>query len=149
MENISTILKETVQKLPNASYMRATDDDANIEIENIDIKGKTVFIYRNLPTVTNSIQKGGHIQSNYPTEIDVLQLADFDDNTLDGDEIRASCKDMADKLMDHLKIRTDSVTPIPAYQVVFSESVQVKDTLLTGCVLRFNWIFDRTSYDCG
>lgn len=149
MENISTILKETIQKLPNASYLRATDDDANVEIENIDIKGKTIFIYRNLPTVTNPIQAGGMVQSNYPTEIDVLQLADNDDNTKDGDDIRASCKDMADRLMDHLKIRTDSVTPIPSYQIVFSESVQVKDTLLTGCVLRFNWIFDRTSYDCG
>ena len=149
MENISTILKETIRKLPNASYLRATDDDANVEIEKIDIKGKTIFIYRNLPTVTNPIQAGGLVQSNYPTEIDVLQLADLDDNTKDGDDIRASCKTMADRLMDHLKIRTDSVTPIPSYQIVFTESVQVKDSLLTGCVLRFNWIFDRTSYDCG
>ena len=149
MENISTILRETIQKLPNASYLRATDDDANIEIEKIDIKGKTIFIYRNLPTVTNPIQAGGLVQANYPTEIDVLQLADLDDNTKNGDDIRASCKDMADRLMDHLKIRTDSVTPIPSYQIVFSESVQVKDSLLTGCVLRFNWIFDRTSYNCG
>lgn len=149
METISTILKGTIQKLPNASYLRATDDDANVEIEKIDIKGKTIFIYRNLPTVTNSIQAGGLVQSNYPTEIDVLQLADLDDNTKNGDDIRASCKAMADRLMDRLKIRTDSVTPIPSYQIVFSESVQVKDALLTGCILRFNWIFDRTSYDCG
>ena len=149
MENLSTILKETIQKLPNAKYLRATDDDANVEIENIDIKGKTIFIYRNLPTVTNPIQAGGHVQSHYPTEIDVLQLADIDDNTKNGDDIRASCKSMADRLMDHIKIRPDSVTPISSYQIVFSESVQVKDTLLTGCVLRFTWIFDRTNYDCG
>ena len=149
MENISTILKTAIQKLPNSAYMRATDDDANVQIDDIDIKGKTIFIYRNLPTVANTIQEGGLVQGTYPTEIDVLQLADYDDNTLDGDTIRASCKDMADRLMDQLKVRTDSVTPIPAYQVVFSESVQVKDALLTGCILRFNWIFDRTTYNCG
>ena len=149
MENISTILKETIQKLPNTSYLRATDADANVIIETINVKGKTVFIYNNLPTITNPIQQGGLVQKHFPTDIHVVQLGDHDDNTVNGDAIRHECVNMADRLMDHLKIRTDSVTPIGTYQTISSESVLIMDVLFTGIVLRFNWIFDRTTYDCG
>jgi len=149
MANISEILKTAVQKLPNALFLRATDEDANIEIENISIAGRTVFIYHNLPRVTNNIQDGGLVQENWPTEIDVLQLADFDDNTRDSDEIREACKVMSDRLMDQLKIRTDSVTPMSGYETSFSEAVKVHDVILTGLRLRFNWIFDREEYYCG
>lgn len=149
MENISSILKRAVQKLPNAKYLRATDDDANNKLDDIDVSGLTVFIYHNLPRVVNTIQEGGLVQENWPTEIDVVQLADYDDDTIDGDAIRNSCKEMANRLMDQLKVRTDSVTPISTYEHSFSEAVQIHDTIFTGLRLRFNWIIDRDTYNCG
>jgi hypothetical protein len=149
MANISEILKTTVQKLPNALFIRATDDDANIELDNISISGRTVFLYHNLPRVGNEFQKGGLSNENYPTEIDVLQLADFDDNTRDSDAIREECKVMSDRLMDQLKVRTDSVRPIAGYEQDYSGSVKVHDVILTGLRLRFNWPFDREVYYCG
>lgn len=149
MANISEILKTTVQKLPNALFLRATDLDANIELEKIDIGIRTLFIYNNLPNVNNPIQEGGLVQEIVPISIGIVRLADFDDNTRDGDELREDCKIMAHRLMDQLKNRTDSVTPIPDYQTNFTDAEKIHDVILTGLILRFNWTFDREEYYCG
>lgn len=149
MQTLTQILKEAVQKLPDSVFLRATDSDANISIDEIDLRNRTVFIYHNLPRVVSTVQRGGLVQENWPTEIDVLQLAEFDDTTIDGDVLRNNCKILADSLMDQLKIRNDSVTPLANYENSFSEAVQVHDKILTGVRLRFNWIFDRTTYNCG
>ena len=149
MANISEILKTAVQKLPNALFLRATDLDANIELEKIDIGIRTLFIYNNLPNVNNPIQEGGLVQRIVPTSIGVVRLADFDDNTRDGDVLREDCQIMADRLMDQLKNRTDSITPIPDYQTNFTDAEKIHDVILTGLILRFEWTFDREDYYCG
>jgi hypothetical protein len=130
-------------------FLRATDLDANIELEKIDIGIRTLFIYNNLPNVNNPIQEGGLVQRIVPVAIGIVRLADFDDNTRDGDVLREDCQIMADRLMDQLKIRNDSITPIPDYQTNFTDAEKIHDVILTGLILRFNWTFDREDYYCG
>ena len=148
MESISTILKDVVSALPQTVFLRLTDLDANMALDDIDMKNVTVIIYRNLPTITNTIQQGGLVTEDWPTEILVLQLAEIDDNTGDSDTIRHRCKDIADRLMDQLKTRQDSTEPIEAYDIVFTGIEKIHDKIVTGLMLTFDWKIDRTNYNC-
>ena len=54
-------------------YLRATDDDANVKLEDIDLQGLPIVIYNNLPIVAGSL--GNNHQEVTPLEIYVYKKA--------------------------------------------------------------------------
>lgn len=138
------IIEAACNGIPNSLYLRATDKQANTELDQLDLKGKTVVIYNNLPTVKHEVAAG--IYREYPIEIKILKLADHDDTDGQGDAIREELLPVADYLFKYL---TADPTTTPAkttetYTVDFSGAVSIFDEILTGLTLRFNLYFDAT-----
>ncbi len=140
---IGDLIKEAVESIAGTVYIRATDYDANTAIHNIDLKDKILCIYNNLPVVSHSF--GVNILRNWPVEIKVLQLADVDDNTSDGDIIRAECFPVCDKIFDYIinDPRTNQAEPPDDYTINPQEKVLIFDSTMTGLQLEFTIKVDR------
>ena len=144
---LSTKIETIVAGITGAVFMRATDNDANISIDNVDLEGKTVCIFNNLPLVSNQVSKSGHIVEEWPVEIRVLQLSNLDDTTAQGDSIRDACAIAANTIWD--KISFDQSLPDAfEYELNYLNEVKVYDKTLTGVRLAFVFNSFRGTYYC-
>ena len=134
---VNDIIRDAVNGLQDTYYLRATDNEANISIDWIDLSGITLCIYNNLPTINHSVTSG--IIREWNVEIKVLQLADMDDDDEDGDIIRESCLNTADQIYD--AIMRDSRISIsgeqPDYTIDMMDNVKLYDKIMTGVELSF------------
>ena len=136
MVSISGLIESLVNALPDAVYLRATDYDANIEVDNIDLAGKTIYIYNNLPIINLSV--GIAITPQWPVNIKLLQLVDQDANTRDKDLIRESMVKPAQELLSAIlrdPISNQAVLP-PSATIEFLNDEF--DKTLTGVNLQFD-----------
>lgn len=150
MPLINPILKPIAEAIPDVVYMRASDLEANVDVDQIDLEGKTLVIYYNRPTVDNKTGASGkHVVRQWPVEIHILQLAEVDDGEEDSDTIRAACIAIADKIFDMMQIAAESSSEsITDYALIFGEEQTIFDKLLTGVTLNFTYPIDRTTYYC-
>ena len=144
MPLISPIIETIVATISNGVYLRATAQEANIEADELDLIDKILIIYNNLPDVTNEIGPGGNVIAVWPVEIEILKLADFDDNTADGDLIRADCLRIANYILDSFP--ENSVEIIETYQTDFLDEVKVYDKTMSGVRLTFDYPLRRLDY---
>jgi len=135
---VNSIIRDAVYSIPDTYYLRATDQEANIEMDDIDLIDITVCIYNNLPTINNVVSNG--VVAEYPVEIKILQLADYDDNDVDGDVIREACMDIAYELQYTITSdnRTSQAADVDNFIVDMLDQVKLYDKILTGVELRFN-----------
>ena len=145
---LTSLIEEIVTKLPNAVFMRATDNDANIDLDNIDLSGQTIFIFNNLPELSILPQQGGMLQEQWPVEIDVLRLAQLDDNTSDGDQIRDGCLQVSKQFINKWIKEETNNTPVEDFTFEFAETVKIYDKILTGGRLVFTVNLDQHSNNC-
>jgi len=145
---ISAGLAAIVATIPNSVFLRATDASANTDVDHIDLAGKTIFIYNNLPIVNHAVNKGGSVFRTWPVEIRVLRLADFDDNTDQGDALRDVCIDGADALYDKLPGQFPDYPVTEEYGLQLLGEEKVYDKTLTGCRMIFTLNVRRTTYYC-
>jgi hypothetical protein len=146
--DISTGLEAIVAAIPDSVFLRATDADASTDVDRIDLSGKTIFIYNNLPTVDHPQVQGGSVFRSWPVEIRILRLADFDDNTVQGDALRDICIAGADAVYDKLPTQFSDL-PVPStYSLNLLGEVKVYDKTLTGVRLTFTLSALRTTYYC-
>lgn len=146
MPLFSSILQPIVAQIANTVYARATDEELNVLMDQQDLAGQTLVVYNNLPVVTNQVSRGGFVVRDWPVQILVLQLADYDDNTVDGDTIRANCIPIADEIHDRLV--QDSRYIIESYEFNFLDNEKILDKTMTGLALSFIIKFDRTAGLC-
>jgi len=140
---VNSIIQDAVNSIQDTYYLRATDQEANISIDEIDLYGLTACIYNNLPTITHSVTNS--IVREWPVEIKILQLADFDDDDNDGDIIRDACMQIADILHDKIvgDLRASQAADINNYIIDMLDQVKLYDQTLTGVNLRFELPINR------
>lgn len=148
MPQVSPIIKRATDIIPNSVYMRATDYNANVDIENVNVEDKVLVIYNNLPTVKNRLSDGGAYRE-YPVEVRILKLAQADDDDVDGDVIRAELLPYGDLVFDYCQQAQEvsSVKFADVYDLDFLDSVRIYDEVMTGLILKFTMYFDR-KYFC-
>lgn len=146
LSELSTVIQNVVTPLANTLYLRATDVDANIDIDHLDIQGKTIVIFNNLPAIDYLVSKSGHTEQVIPVEIRVLKLANLDDNTVQGDTLRDQCAETCDTIWDMLTANQD--IDGYEYQVTYLNEVKVYDKTMTGARLIFPFTSTRTTYAC-
>lgn len=145
LQQLSTGLETIAEAIAGVVFLRATDADANMSLDDFDMTGKTVVIFNNLPTVPNTQGTSTLSEQDWPIDIRVLQLANLDDTTVDGDKIRDECAEVAYKIFDRLGTQFTIDTPIDSHTVDFLDQVSLYDKILTGCKLTFNMKMYRTS----
>lgn len=138
------ILEPIVATIADGFYLRATAAEANVELDEIDLSGKIVVIYDNLPELSSPIGQSGYVEQLWPVEIQILKLAEFDDNDVDGDSLRADCLRIANYIVDRLPRSGGSY--LESYDVSFLEEVKVYDKTMTGCRLTFEYPIARETY---
>lgn len=144
MPLFSPIIETIVGTIAEGVYLRATSPEANIELDDLDLKDKIVVVYNNLPELTSTVGQSGYVEQLWPVEIQVLKLADFDDNDVNGDLIRTECLRIANFIFDSLP--RSGVSYVETYDVSFLEQVKLYDKTLTGCNLTFEYPIERTVY---
>ena len=133
--SISQVIQDAVAQLPDSIYLRATDYEANVELDNIDLDGKTVFIYNNLPVINYALDIA--ILPQWPIVIKVMQMTDLDANTQDKDLQREAMVEPAQDLLKLLlsdSISSQAVLP-PNATITFLDNDYDKN--LTGVELAF------------
>lgn len=150
LSDISEALKVIVSNIPNAVFMRATSEEANKDVDDVDLLGKTIVIFNNLPTVPNQISQSGYVSRTWPIDLQILQLGDVDETTLAGDNIRDNCHEIADKIYDALNTQFEDQWPesISDYTIDFVNQMKLYDKILTGCLMSFQINLPRTVYLC-
>lgn len=145
---LTSLIESIVKRLPDSTFMRATDNDANIDLDSIDLAGQTIFIFNNLPEISIVPMAGGMLTEQWPVEIDILRLAELDDNTSDGDELRDSCLQLSKRFINKwIKEETNNV-PVEDFEFSFAETVKIYDKILTGGRLVFTVNLDQLSNNC-
>jgi len=152
MPLISPIVKDIVNtKLVNAIYMRNSEIESNIDLDQIDMEGKTIVIYYNLPIVENSTNSfSNSVVRHWPVEILVAELSELDDDGDDGDSIRERCLTISDQIYDYIKSNSivSLVESIESYEIEFERSVKIYDKTITGCRLTMDIPIDRNKFYC-
>ena len=143
---MNEILKAIVNSIPGCWYLRATDQDANITVDDLDLSVKIICIYNNLPSVPNVASQGRFVYREWPVEIKILSLSDFDATTEEADQIREALLPIADAIFDKLP-DFDNVPPVDGYGVDFVSEVKIYDKILTGLNLSFTFNVPRTVYN--
>ena len=140
---VSDIIEDAAANIPNSQYLRATDEDANTSVADISIAGSTFIIFNNLPTISTSVL--GQQLSTYPVEIQLLELAEMDDNTVDGDEIRSRLIVVAQRLFNWISIdsRLSLSEVTEDYEMELNGNVKLYDTVMTGVTLSFDMYIDN------
>jgi len=131
-------------------FMRATDVEANIEVDQVDLSAGTgiIFILNNLPTVGHVISMSGAGKSTWPCELQVLKLADLDHKETESDLIRSSCQDAIYQILARIDPEIFAVYPTP-YTINFLGQTKIYDKILTGCVVNLELLYDIPIYGCG
>lgn len=147
MPLVSPIIETAAGLVPDSLYLRATDTQANIEVDEIDLEDKVAILYNNLPTVKHAVSAGGVIR-RWPVEIKILKLAQADDNDVNGDVIRAALLPYADLMFDAiLKDQRVSLADVPSsYDIDFLDVVRIYDNIMTGLVIKFSISISRANF---
>lgn len=152
MPLISPVIKRiTEDHIDNAIYMRNSEMEANVDLDQVDLLGKTIILYYNLPTVDNVAGTiSNYVHRKWPVEILIAKLSELDDNGDDGDTLRAECLAIADHIYDLLSkdAIVSLVNSIEDYKVVFEGSVKIYDKTMTGCRLTCEVPIERSTYYC-
>jgi len=143
LSTISALIAAQVELIPDAVYYRATDTEANKDIDNIDLGGKTIVLFNNVAT-------SGYVTQDIPISIKVLKLASFDDREVDSDILRDDCKLVAEKLFNKITNSQDIniMPPTLEYTIEFMNQTKIYDKTVTGCTLSFTISSDRGDYNC-
>lgn len=144
---ISNTLAAIVATIPATRYMRASDLDANIEVDHVDLNDLSVVLFNNLPEIKNVVSQSGAVTREWPIEIKVLQLAELDHNTPQSDVIRDACLAIADEIWDKVGVNQDLPDAFE-YGINFLNDVKIYGKTMTGCTLTFLLNVQRTSYKC-
>jgi len=147
--NVSNYLKAVIESMGH-TFMRATDIEANIEVDQVDLSAGTgiIFILNNLPTVTHLISMSGAGKSTWPCELQVLKLADLDDKETQSDDIRGQCQDACYQVIARFDPEIYAAYPTP-YSINFLGQTKIYDKTLTGCSLSMELLYDIPIYGCG
>jgi len=150
LSTISALIAAQVELIPDAVYYRATDTEANKDIDNIDLSGKTIVLFNNLPSITSTVATSGYVTQDIPISIKVLKLASFDDREVDSDILRDDCKLVAEKLFNKITNSQDIniMPPTLEYTIEFMNQTKIYDKTVTGCTLSFTISSDRGDYNC-
>lgn len=141
------ILKNIINSIPGCWYVRATDDDANIIVDELDATVKILCIYNNLATINNVASQGRFSYREWPIEINILSLSELDANTEEGDAIRATLIPVADAIYDKLPDVTEA-PPVDGYEIELLNQVKIYDKILTGVRLSLTYNLGRNIYVC-
>jgi len=147
LQSLSTLIQTIVGTISGAVYLRATDADANVSIDNIELDGKTIVLFNNLPDITHTIARTGFIMQQIPVEIRVLQLAGLDDTTDGSDILRDRCADIANNIFDQITF-SQELPDTFEYQISYLNEVKIYDKTMTGCRLSFVFNASRLNYSC-
>ena len=143
---ISTLIESAVNNIDDLVFMRATDAEANVMLDDIDLASSSVAIYNNRPETIGTVQDtSGVMETEWPIEIVVVGLADFDDNDQDSDIISDPLYTIAQELYDRITSDTNQskLTPAGAQAIDLGEPVKLYDKTLTGVKLSFSVFYSR------
>lgn len=142
---ISTLIEDAVSQIPDLLFLRATDANANIEVDSIDLSVENVAIYNNRPT-TNGLSGdiSGLVEVEWPVEIVIVGLGNYDDNDVDSDIIADPLYTIAEQLYDIITNSQGSLlTFSESYSIDLGEPVKLYDKTLTGVELGFSIYYSR------
>jgi hypothetical protein len=131
---VSQIIKQIAEGL-DCLYLRATDEDANVRIDEIDLQGLPIVIYNNLPIVAGLL--ANNHQEITPLEISVYKKAYFDDETTDSDLLINECRVIARKIVLGL-LPFMAVAP-EDYEIDTLNRLQQFDAILTGVQINIDF----------
>jgi len=142
---ISGIIEAAVAEIPNLLYLRATASEANVQVDDIDLSANSIAIYNNRPDTSTAMgELSGLAETTWPVEIQVLALADFDDNTDDYDTLVDPLYKIAEELFDRITGSQGSELVFPdSYSINMGEQVKLYDKTLSGVMLSFDVFYSR------
>ena len=145
---ISGIIEDAVDQITNLIFLRATDAEANVAIDDIDLSSDNVAIYNNRPETSASMgDQSGLAQVEWPIQIHVIGLAELDDNDQDADIIADPLYTIAEELFDRITNTSgqdQSVLTFPGdYTIDLGTPVKLYDKILTGVTLGFSVYYSR------
>lgn len=142
---ISALIEAAVGTIPNLIFMRATDANANIEVDEVDLSADNIAIYNNRPTTSGtSGDLSGLVQIEWPVEIVVVGLGNYDDNDIDSDIIADPLYTIAEQLYDSITNNQGSLLTFSNdYTIDLGEPVKLYDKTLTGVLLGFSIYYSR------
>lgn len=139
---------ETVIETEGYLFLRATDIEANIEVDNVDISNNIVVILNNLPQVGHQISMSGAARSRWPVELQFLKLAQLDDKENESDTLRSDCQDAAYRIIAKLDPEIFAEYPT-TYTIDFLSQTKIYDKILTGCLINVELLYEVPIYSCG
>jgi len=154
MKTLTDRIKEIVEG-QDLIFLRATDPEANIEVDQIDLSlGKAIVLFNTLPAVqVVASPLSGYTYREMPINIQVLKIDELDSTTYAGDTLRQECGEIAEKLYDLISrddaIDLDPAVPLDGYDSNYSDQVRIYDKILTGVELTFTLPMTRRSFFCG
>ncbi len=142
---VSQLIEAAVGQIANLIFLRATDAEANVEVDDIDLSVDNVAIYNNRPDITAATSdESGQVEVEHPIEILVVGLAEFDDNDVDADVISDPLYSIAEELFDRVSGGQGSVlTFSDGYAIDLGSAVKLYDKVLTGVTLSFSIYYSR------
>ena len=140
---VSDIIQDAIATVPDSVFLRATDLETNTSVADIELAGKTFAVFNNLPTITTDIQAGQI--STYPVEIQFLELAEQDDNTVQSDDIRERLIPIAQSVFNTIAqdSRVSLIEFADTYDMELDGNVKLYDTVMTGLTLSFDIFIDN------
>lgn len=145
--DVSDYLK-TVIETEGYLFLRATDIEANIEVDNVDVSNNIVVILNNLPEVGHEISISGAARSQWPVELQFLKLAQLDHKEDESDTLRSDCQDAAYRIIAKLDPEIFAEYPT-TYTINFLTQTKIYDKILTGCVVNVDLLYEVPIYSCG
>ena len=154
---MSTIidLKTAIQQIclnMDITYLRASDLEANITLDNLGTDGKCIALHKDLTEVATTVTLGSYISKQITTEIYFLFLAPSIDEKLDDMDILFSrSEDRADSFYDRMLQYgiLDDVVPAPGYNLQRQETFKIYDGVFTGVGFLCDFPVSRKTYYCG
>jgi hypothetical protein len=145
INNINDIIKDAVSKIPNSSYLRATDNDANISVSDIKLAGLTFALFNNLPSITPA---GNYLNLLVvPIEIKFLELADQGDTTVQSDDIRSRLIPLALEVYNTISVddRISLAEPLSLPTIQLEGNIKLYDSIMTGLTIEFDLTIENVS----
>ena len=141
---VTDIIRDAVALIPDSVFLRATEMDANISVSEIELEGKILCVFNNLPTISNTAGSG--VMSSYPIQIQILEIAEEDDNTDQGDDIRGNLIPIANTLFSTIQQdpRHSLAEYAETYDIDLQGEVKIYDGIFTGVMLEFDIFIDVT-----
>ena len=140
----AAIAAVVVSDIPNGEYLRATDHNANISADQIDLAEKVLVQYNNRPTISGSIAGLSGVASEVvPVEISFLKLADFDDDSEDTDILIDDLVGYARTMFDKISSLTSGAQSATSYTIEQDSTIKIYDKTMSGVKLSFDIITPR------